>query len=224
MVALAYPGPTSVMRESVACYAFLEALDDPVLALKIREREPPSLEQAFQIALRLEAYANAGATGAPERNDKDRRGQCRAAQEVGDKKPDDRWVEVLKELRQQQVHMKQLLGEVRAAVSPTKIAPVQREAETEDREQEAADLPASRSGRPRRATVTCYGCGRQGHYRSQCPYTQDSRPAEVGSPWAMAANRHIKEQSGLYLRMKIGKKWCLALLDTGSEITLIPTS
>ena len=43
MVALAYPGPKSDMRESVACYAFLEALNDPVLALKIREREPPSL-------------------------------------------------------------------------------------------------------------------------------------------------------------------------------------
>ena len=40
----------------------------------------------------------------------------------------------------------------------------------------------------------------------------------------MAANRYIKGQTGLYIRMKIGKKWCLALLDTGSEITLIPTS
>ena len=162
MVALAYPGPTSAMRESVACYAFLEALNDPILALKIREREPPSLEQAFQIALRLESYANVGATGAPERNDKDRRGQCRTA-----------------------------------------------------------DM---RSRRQRRPAITCYGCCGQGHYRSQCQFTQDSRPVEVSPPVAMAANRHIKGQSGLYLRMKVEKRWCRALLDTGSEITLIPTS
>ena len=60
--------------------------------------------------------------------------------------------------------------------------------------------------------------------RSQRPSTQDSRPVEVDPPVAMAANRHIKGQNRLYLRMKIGKKWYLALLDTGSEITLIPTS
>ena len=155
MMALAYPGPTSAMRESVACYAFLEALDDPVLALKIREREPPSLEQAFQIALRLEAYANAGAAGALERNDKDRRGQCRAAQEVVDKKPDDGLEEFLKELKQQQSHMQQLLGELRAVVSTTQNASARKETGTGDREQEATDLLASRNQRPRRVTVTC---------------------------------------------------------------------
>ena len=109
-------------------------------------------------------------------------------------------------------------------MSTTQNASARRETGTGDREQEATDLPASRNRRPRRATVTCYGCGGQGHYRSQCLYTQDSRPVEVSPHVAMAANRHIKGQSGLYLRMKIGKKWCLALLDTGSEITLIPTS
>ena len=162
MVALAYPGPTSAMRESVACYAFLEALDDPVLALKIREREPPSLEQAFQIALRLEAYANAGAAGAPERTDKDRRGQCRVVQEVVDKKPDDGLVEFLKELKQQQAHMQQLLGELRAVVSTAQDAPTKIETGNVTRAQEAADL---RSRRQRRPAVTCYSCGGQGHYR-----------------------------------------------------------
>ena len=54
------------MRETFACEAFLEALNDRDMALKIREKEPSTLEQACQMAMRLEAYA--GGQGALERD------------------------------------------------------------------------------------------------------------------------------------------------------------
>ena len=44
MVTFAYPDPTSTVRDTVACDAFLEALDDPEMAIKVREREPESLD------------------------------------------------------------------------------------------------------------------------------------------------------------------------------------
>ena len=121
--------------------------------------------------------------------------------------------------------MYQLMGELRAVVSTAQSTPAQIETGNVTRTQGAVDLPAARSRRQRRPAITCYGCGGQGHYRRQCPSRQGNRPVELVSPGTtVAANRHIKGQSGLYLRMKIGKKWCLALVDTGSEITLVPRS
>ena len=93
MVVLAYPGPTSPMKEAVACDAFLEALGDAEMALKIREREPPTLEDAFQYALRLEAYSGSAAV---KPIDGDRRGHVRMLQEV--QAPEDRCLKYLKEM------------------------------------------------------------------------------------------------------------------------------
>ena len=112
MVVLAYPGPTSPMKEAVACDAFLEALGDAEMSLKIREREPPTLEDAFQYALRLEAYSGS-ATWRP--SDGERRGQVRMSQEV--QAPEDRCLEYLKEMgRWQRENFQQLFGEMRAAI------------------------------------------------------------------------------------------------------------
>jgi len=40
----------------VACDYFTDALDDPEMALKVRERAPKSLDEVLQLALRLEAW------------------------------------------------------------------------------------------------------------------------------------------------------------------------
>ena len=53
---LAYPGPPSYMSELIACDAFITALNDRELMLKVMEREPSSLDQAFKIAERMELY------------------------------------------------------------------------------------------------------------------------------------------------------------------------
>ena len=56
LLTLAYPGPPSIHRETIAIRAFLDALRDKALALKVREREPASLDEAHKLALRLECY------------------------------------------------------------------------------------------------------------------------------------------------------------------------
>ena len=222
VVTFAYPGPPSTVRDTVACDAFLEALDDPEMALRIREREPESLEQVLRVAQRLESYRGAKSKYSSERVDNDAREHCRTIHETVNGAPDDLSVGCLKELKQQQEHMQQLIEELEAVVSTTQSA--SGKIETGDRTRaQKADLIFTRSRRQRRPAITCYSCGGQGHYRRQCPRKQGNRPVELVSPGAtMAANRHIKGQSGLYLRMKIEKKWCLALVDTGSEITLVP--
>ena len=56
LVALAYPGPSSALLGIVGRDAFLEALDDQVLKVRILEWEPKDLDEALQLASRFEAY------------------------------------------------------------------------------------------------------------------------------------------------------------------------
>jgi len=54
LMVLAYSAQTSEMWESVAISAFLEAADDPDLALEVRKRGPTTLDEAYRDALLLE--------------------------------------------------------------------------------------------------------------------------------------------------------------------------
>jgi len=59
LMTLAYPNCGLEHGEVLAVRAFLDAMRDQSLALKIREREPVSLDQAFKLALRLDSYRQA---------------------------------------------------------------------------------------------------------------------------------------------------------------------
>src|SRR6218665_3126472 len=56
LVVLAYPVPANETTEIVANDAFLEAIRDKELSLKVREREPWTIDEAYRMALRLAAY------------------------------------------------------------------------------------------------------------------------------------------------------------------------
>jgi len=56
LIILAYPGENSRMAERVAREHFIVALDDPELELKVREREPQTLDDAIMISQRLEVF------------------------------------------------------------------------------------------------------------------------------------------------------------------------
>lgn len=54
LMSLAYPGCAAEHGEVIAVRAFLDAMKDQSLALKVREREPTSLDAAFKLGLRLD--------------------------------------------------------------------------------------------------------------------------------------------------------------------------
>ena len=56
LMALAYPGPTSTLSDIVGRDAFLDALNNNKLRIRILETEPATLEDALRTAMRLEAY------------------------------------------------------------------------------------------------------------------------------------------------------------------------
>ena len=59
LMSLAYPGEKSGLAEHIARDAFLIALDDQEMELKIREKEPVDLDSAVRLALRLEVFQSA---------------------------------------------------------------------------------------------------------------------------------------------------------------------
>ena len=56
LMALAHPSLTETAREEIACDYFVDALDDPDFALKVRERAPTTLDEALRVAFQLEAW------------------------------------------------------------------------------------------------------------------------------------------------------------------------
>ena len=54
--ALAYPDTDHKTRELISCDYFIDALADPELGLKIRERQPKDLDSALRIALQFEVW------------------------------------------------------------------------------------------------------------------------------------------------------------------------
>jgi len=59
LMMLSYLGDRSVMAERLAKEYFLTALEDPDLELRVREKEPQSLDAALKSAQRLEVFRNA---------------------------------------------------------------------------------------------------------------------------------------------------------------------
>ena len=59
LMMLAYPADRSDMSERLAKEHFICALDDPELELKVREKEPQTLDSALKSAQRLEVFRNA---------------------------------------------------------------------------------------------------------------------------------------------------------------------
>jgi len=56
LMALAHPQLPSTSRDAIACDYYIDSLNDPDFALKVRERNPSSLDDVLRISLQLEAW------------------------------------------------------------------------------------------------------------------------------------------------------------------------
>jgi len=72
LMVLAYPDLEAKSREVVACDCFLDSLEDSELKLKMRERNPATLDEALKVALLLEVWAKDAAHARQEVEDQQR--------------------------------------------------------------------------------------------------------------------------------------------------------
>jgi len=66
MAGLAYPGKSSIHRELAAIDAFIDALNDSNLRMRVRDKEPNNLDLALHIALLAEANTESKLNATPE--------------------------------------------------------------------------------------------------------------------------------------------------------------
>ena len=83
LMALAYPGPTSTLSDIVGRDAFLDALNNNKLRIRILETEPATLSDALRTAMRLEAYEGGRKVEVDEPQWKNRRAAQACAQAAG---------------------------------------------------------------------------------------------------------------------------------------------
>jgi hypothetical protein len=258
LMVLAYPEERSRLSEHIARDAFLTALDDPEMELKIREREPGDLDSAVKMAQRFEVFKGAiEASGVHNRrlnrlvineavstkqpaynlSDRDIQ-QCGQGQSLVEH---DNWrgemTRKIKELESSHKDMsarnermmteklelsKELdrlryLDRLRSATSTTEVL-----------------SPAQSRQDGRLPVKTCFKCKQSGHFVRDCParhnrHTEEPRSNEsgVGESAAVQTSRVTEQvtaerRGAVYLRARIDGRLHDCLLDTGSEMSILP--
>jgi len=142
---LAYPGPVNYMTEITAKDAFVDALNDRELMVKVLEREPNTLDQAFKIAERMELYQKIPGDRESESKNK-LNSKVRGTVVANDP--------VLQSIVETQRAMQKQL---------TALSEAWKERTPTPRTNDNVKAPASK------LKITCFLCHKPGHYKSECP-------------------------------------------------------
>ena len=243
LMALAYPRLTAEAREEIACDHFTSAFSDPDFALKVKERAAKSLDEALNIALRLEAWAKSTNR---HRQDDDRserpKQKIRATAKPDAPKPskppesNDRIANLEAKMSQLHEDMKRLSE---TANSPNKATVTSGKTSYNSPSQKQTDGAASAEERPRpppvsrnnmynvpsllSQTVSCWGCGLPGHVKRFCPMNnQRMTGPPPGNYMSNRGSGDMKGDANVYIKMKLFGKEIPCLVDSGCDTTLAP--
>jgi hypothetical protein len=239
LIALAHPDFPASAREVMASDYFIDSLGDPQFALKIRERNPSSLDDTLRVALQLEAY----------QKDAERHRDASADEVAKLRGKPVRSVKVENEkvstLEAELSAMRKELTELKACSQrnisqssfPVQVGwqsaqpPLFSGMPMGQMSQHVRDT-APKLWAPRR----CFNCGDQSHFKRDCPYLSESkntsysnapRQVQQGNNNDQSMNAQTRSSSCMqggrvYLQMKLKGEKVDCLLDSGSEVTLMP--
>ena len=271
LMVLAYPVADNEITEILARDFFLDALADRELSIKIREKEPTNLDQAFRIALRLEAYQLSDPDDYGEKFQREKK-KVRVVKEEDGNVPTqwNAFVEQQRKLNedwrrsmecQMQASLKSLpvvkdsgpwnqgaFGQpLHVPMVPTvSVPPI------------VPNLGASFVAPPYTPTVsvpstpsipvassngnvipTCFKCGIVGHKSNRCPLLQSrrsygnqsganssktARSSDVPTSTITYSSSTPKTSRIMYVKARIMGYSRLCMIDTGSDVNLIPES
>ena len=157
LFALAYPGPSSYMSDIAAKDSFIDALDDKELMIRVMEREPKNLEEAYKIAERMELYSKRIDNSDRTENETKAKIKVRVARAKDDSN--------IKMLMENQKAMQHQITSLIQLMQQQNKQSQQQSLETQKKEVVKSETVSKPSDRP---VVNCFGCGKEGHIRSRC--------------------------------------------------------
>ena len=254
LIALAFPDLQQSYRDVIACDYFIDSLDDSEFALKVRERNPASLDDALKVALQLEAWRGV----AREKNDESRR--FSSGKQVFSSEKQVRGVKT--DAKDKTENIQALNSEIDRLKNQVKELSAWRQSVNQQSAGQFVCSEKVRGGAPAAAYVgpgdqtqvntggggggyhsphtsgygqqygqadrkptTCWSCGLPGHRRKDCLRSvNDSAVFEtrnVNEPNVAVRGLGV-DDTAVYLKARLGRKPVFCLLDTGSDVSIVP--
>jgi len=247
MAGLAYPGKRSIHRELAAIDAFIDALNDSNLRMRVRDKEPKNFDHAFHIALLAEANTEAKHNATQEEQimrGKDYKGRVvqnaaiptAGASNVSIDSVNSRGDKICKMLETmfKNNNADGMMTAATAAATAARVptTPPARANVTcfkcGNLGNYATACPDQSSSGKRgdgKGPIRCYGCQGFGHMARSCPKTAkkeaDTAPAENVRGIKGPDTRQMKDHP-VYLEAYLGKRAVSFLVDTGCERSVAP--
>ena len=249
LMVLAYPGKMSELIEEIARDVFIETLYDRNLALQVLTKEPKSLDEAFQIAVKLHSYGELVYHSDHPKNVRNS-DNLKCWEDVRTQKVHEETSNVEESTQpytnpDEFKRMKDMIADLRKQMEEVKSNREQTNISNRDSaKKEDISFPKK---------INCYGCGKEGHRRFECPdkvserstYQGERTPADTSTrrQWnsrnTMKNNepgerrkfskretkpKHVSSagKGSLYANLRINGLMRKCLVDCGSEVSLIP--
>ena len=224
LMALAHPSLPEDARDTIATDYYIDGLDDPDFALKIRERNPASLDDALRIALQLEAWS---------RDSKRNRGEVanktkvRSASFLSDdvnirltriENDLQKCVETLANVAQLSSQVTRQEVDVDRPQQVTDVA-IRTQPHANAQPHRVASQPTVARSTNKSKTV-CWACGEPGHVQRNC--TNPRPQPNATQPDVRGLKKPPDDPA--YLEMTLASKKVLCLMDSGCHVTLVPQS